>query len=123
MTSKTVDGNIGVRLVAIDNTKCASQVVAELIQITLCLLDLGELLGTTSLGVGIDGKFVGGGTANEVREIIELQRRAGVLRGLDRGRVCRRGRGLFFQCLRLMTELSEESAALAGRERGLEDRG
>jgi hypothetical protein len=37
--------------------------------------------------------------------------------------VCRRGRGLFFQGLRLMTELSEESAALAGRERGLEDRG
>jgi hypothetical protein len=35
--------------------------------------------------------------------------------------VCRRG--LFFQGLRLTTELGEESAALAGRERGLEGRG
>lgn len=121
VTSKTVNGNIWVRLVAIDNTQRASQVVAELIQITLCLLDLGELLRTTGLGVGIDRQLVGGGTANEIREIVELQRRARVLGGFDWGRVCRRG--LFFQGLRLTTELGEESAALAGRERGLEGRG
>lgn len=95
------------------------QVGAQRIQVTLRLLDLGELLGTTSFCDNVDGQLVGSSAANKVGKVGELEGRSG-LGGLG----CRgdsRSRGdLLFQGLRLTAELRQERAGLVGdgRRRG-----
>lgn len=54
VTSKSVQGHVRVGFTAhISHAQRDSQVIAECVQITFCLLNLGELLVTTSLCVNV----------------------------------------------------------------------
>lgn len=73
MASKSVKSDIGIRLVTVDNAQSASQVIAERVQITFRLLDLGELLGAASLCDEIDRELIRGSAADEVGKVGELK--------------------------------------------------
>jgi hypothetical protein len=80
VTSESVESHFGIRFVSISNTQRKSQVIAECVQITFRLLNLGELLSAAGLDIGVDRERVGGSTTDEIRKIRKLQIRAGRLR-------------------------------------------
>lgn len=111
MTRKPINAYVGTPQVY---TQRPSQILAERIEIALCLLNLGELLCATSFLVQVHGQLVGAGATDEVGKVVELGRGWG-LRGLLRDWSWR-GDGPLFKSLGLMTELRQERAGLADGE-------
>jgi hypothetical protein len=79
VASESVQSNVGIGLVSIDNTQGRSQVVTQRVQIAFCFLNLGELLGTAGLCDEVDRQLIGGSAADEVGEVGELQSWSGFL--------------------------------------------
>jgi len=70
VTCETVDRDVRASSV---NTQGLRQITAQRIQITLGLLDLGELLRTTGFRDEVDRQLVGSSSANEVRKVGQRQ--------------------------------------------------
>jgi hypothetical protein len=72
VTSEPVKSHVGVGFVSINDAQRKSEVVAKCVQITFCLLDLGELLSAAGLGDDVDGELIGGCTTDEIGEVGDL---------------------------------------------------